>query len=194
MFRKINLAILAALVITSSATFAKKSSSRPASWATEIKAKGVDNFYKLNDGLYRGKQPSSEGFAELRKMGIKTIVNLREEDTDKDYVNGFNYVMIPMRAHDPKVEDIVSFLKVATDKTKQPIFVHCMRGADRTGYMCAMYRIVVEGWTKDAAIDEMVHGGYNFSMLICSNLVDFIKNVDVEQIKKEINLPQTAAK
>jgi protein tyrosine/serine phosphatase len=166
--------------------------SRPASWATAIEAKGVDNFYKVSDELYRGKQPSAEGFKNLKKMGIKTIVNLRTEDSDSELIKNLDlaYVTIPMNASKAKEEDIIKFLKVMTDKSRGPVFVHCRRGADRTGLMCAVYRIVVQGWSDEDAIDEMVDGGYHFSPL-CMYLKDFIRNLDIEKIKKELNIEVT---
>ena len=48
--------------------------------------------------------------------------------------------MKPWHAED---EDVVAFLKIASNTNNLPVFVHCQRGADRTGMMCAMYRIVL---------------------------------------------------
>jgi protein tyrosine/serine phosphatase len=51
--------------------------------------------------------------------------------------------------------------------------------------MSAMYRIVFQGWSKDEAIREMVEGGYGFHS-IWSNIIQYVKNVDVDKIKKEV--------
>jgi len=63
--------------------------------------------------------------------------------------------------------------------------IHCKHGADRTGLIVAMYRIVFQNWTKEQAIDEMTQGDFGFHQ-IYSNIIDFIRNVDVENIKKQI--------
>ena len=42
-----------------------------------VTAPGVPNFHKVNDGLYRGGQPSRQGFESLAKLGIKTVLDLR---------------------------------------------------------------------------------------------------------------------
>ena len=68
-----------------------------------------------------------------------------------------------------------------------PVFVHCLHGADRTGTMCAAYRVVVDGWTKQQAIDEMTKGGYGFHP-VWANLPKFIENLDVEKIKAKAGL------
>jgi protein tyrosine/serine phosphatase len=82
-------------------------------------------------------------------------------------------------------EDVVGFLKVVTDTNNLPVFVHCQRGADRTGLMCAMYRIVVCGWSKSEAIDEMKNGGFNFNPA-WHDLVSFIEKADIADIKRRV--------
>jgi hypothetical protein len=49
--------------------------------------------------------------------------------------------------------------------------------------MCAVYRIAVQDWTRDEAIEEMTKGGFGHHA-IWKNLVDFIRTLDVEQIKR----------
>lgn len=165
--------------------------SRPERWAAPVEVKGIGNFYKVSDDLFRGKQPDDEGIAKLKEMGVKTVINLRTEETDAKILEGsqITYERIPMRAKNPKEQDIIKFLQIATDKDKAPVFVHCMRGADRTGLMCAVYRIAVQGWSKEDAIEEMTKGGYRFSPL-CYKLKDYIRNLDIDKIRKEAGIEQ----
>jgi len=74
---------------------------------------------------------------------------------------------------------------LAADERRVPVFVHCEHGADRTGIACAAYRIVVQGWSKQQAIDEMVNGGYGFHR-VWGNLIDFIRDLDVEYLKRQL--------
>ncbi len=159
---------------------------RPAAWATSMELPGVPNLHKVNDGLYRGAQPTAEGLKELEKLGIKTVVNLRSAHCDKKIAGGCNLdlVSIPMYPWDVDDEEVAKFLQIVTDENCQPVFVHCQHGADRTGTMCAAYRVIVDGWTKQQAVDEMVNGGFGFHS-IWSNLPNYIKNLDVEKIEKE---------
>jgi hypothetical protein len=70
------------------------------------------------------------------------------------------------------------------------VLVHCHHGADRTGTMCALYRIAIQGWTKEDAIQEMVQGGYGFHEMWI-NLPDWIDKLDIESMKKEAGIKST---
>lgn len=149
---------------------------RPAKWAEPITLAGVPNLHKVSDGLYRSAQPTSEGMANLAAMGIKTVVNLRDRHSDLDEIGN-----LPLKtrridiftAH-MKDEYVKEFLSIVDDTSNVPVLVHCQHGADRTGTMCAMYRILRQGWTPDEAIEEMKDGGYNYHS-IWSNIPRFIR-------------------
>jgi protein tyrosine/serine phosphatase len=156
-------------------------------WAKTVTKPGLPNLHKVNDQLYRGAQPDKEGFQELAKMGIKTVICLRESDPDLKLMKEckLECVHIPMKTWDPTKAEAVKFLKTVTDKSKQPIYVHCKHGSDRTGTMCAIYRIAIDGWSKDEALKEMTKGDFGFHP-VWTNLIHFIKRLDVESIKKKV--------
>ena len=141
------------------------SADRPETWAWPVEGKpGLSNFYQVRDTLYRDAQPEKEGVAELNKMGIKTVVNLRTFNSDRDQCKeaGLDYVKISMQAWEGEDDEIVDFLKIVSDPDRQPGFVHCQHDADRTGTVCAIYRLAIESWAKEQAIEEMTQGGYGF--------------------------------
>ena len=156
-------------------------------WAVKVELEGCPNMHKVTENLYRGAQPEDEGFQSLKEYGIKTVINLRNFHSDRSELKGtgIEYAPIKMNTWEPTQEDVIEFLKTVTDKSKQPVYVHCMHGADRTGMMCAIYRIVIEGWEKDDAIKEMVEGGYNYHSM-WTGLPKFIRQLDVDEIKKEL--------
>jgi len=158
-------------------------------WAKKIDVAGVDNFHKVCHVLYRGAQPSAEGMKNLEKMGIKTIVNLRSFHSDRDEMKGAKmaYEHITMKAWHPEDKEIVRFLKIVTSKDNRPVFVHCQYGADRTGTMCALYRIAMQGWTREDAIEEMTEGGFGYHG-IWKNLVDYVEKLDIEKIKRKAGI------
>lgn len=124
--------------------------------------------------------------AELRKLGVKTVVNLRNYHADDSRLAGTGLQpehlnMTPWHASD---DESVRFLKIVTDANKLPVFVHCQRGADRTGTLCAVYRVVVCGWSKEKAIREMTEGGFGFNPA-WRNLVDYVRQMDVEKLRRE---------
>ncbi len=92
-----------------------------------------------------------------------------------------------MHAWHAENEDIVAFLKTATDPKLQPVFVHCEHGSDRTGVCVAAYRIVVQGWSKPDAIREMTEGDYGFHS-IWEDLVDYLQDMDVAAMRRKIGL------
>jgi hypothetical protein len=63
---------------------AQDATSRPAGWARKMAVAGVANFYQVTTNLYRGAQPTAKGMKQLKAMGIKTVISLREFHSDKD--------------------------------------------------------------------------------------------------------------
>jgi len=183
------LAVAAISSFTAAFASAQPSTNRPVNWAQPVQIAGVNNCFQVTSNLYRGAQPTAKGFKNLQAMGIKTAVNLRAWHSDKDKVagSGLKSVRFEMEPWRGDTEEVVQFLKVATDTNNVPAFVHCQRGADRTGMMCAMYRIAVCGWTKAQAIDEMRNGGFNFSP-IWHELITFIEKADIADIKRRAGL------
>jgi protein tyrosine/serine phosphatase len=185
------LALLGALVAAAalSAEPITSKSQHPEAWAQPITQQGLPNLHKVSDRLYRSAQPLPPGYPDLKKLGIKTIICLRNDNTDLEYApeNGLKVVHIGMRTWKPTEDQVVEFLKTATYPENQPVLVHCKHGADRTGLMCAVYRIAVDGWSKQDAIEEMTEGDFGFHS-VWQNLVRFIKKLDVEKVKKEAGL------
>ena len=159
-------------------------------WATPLSRPGLPNLHKVADGLYRGAQPEAQGFPELKKLGVKTIINLRSAHSDRGLIHdsgladdAFVYEEIPMQAWHPEQEDVVRFLRIVSDPSRGPIFVHCQHGADRTGLMMAIYRMAVQGWSRQDAIREMRDGGYGFHE-IWAGIVEFLEKLDGEAAKR----------
>jgi len=179
------MAILAAAI----PVLAQESTHRPTHWARKIEVAGVNNCFQVTTNLYRGAQPTAEGMAHLKAMGIKTVINLRAWHSDRDKIagTGLKSVRFETEPWHGDEDDVVRFLKVVTDTNNLPAFVHCERGADRTGMMCAMYRIVVCGWTKPDAIAEMKNGGFGFNP-VWQELITFVEKADVDKIKRAAGL------
>ena len=176
------------------ATKAVPAKPRPANWAQPVTLAGAPNLHKVGDTLYRGAQPTAEGMKNLSSMGVATVVSLRAFNSDEDELKGLSMRnhRIRMKTWHPEYEDVVKFLKIATDPAQAPVFVHCQHGADRTGTMCAIYRIAVQGWTKEEALREMREGGYGFHE-IWGNLPAWIAKLDVGKLRKDAGIADPAA-
>jgi protein tyrosine phosphatase (PTP) superfamily phosphohydrolase (DUF442 family) len=166
---------------------------RSARWAQPRDVPGLPNLHKVSDNLYRCAQPTAEGFKKLDSLGIKTVVNLRSFHSDDKLLSGVTvrHEQIPMKAWHPEEEDVVRFLRIVNNPKRVPVLVHCQHGADRTGTMCAIYRIAVQGWSKDEALREMRDGGYGFYG-VWQDLVQFIDGLDIEKIKREAGIKSPA--
>ena len=122
---------------------------------------GLENFHRVNDQLYRGAQPSEQGFISLAKLGVKTVLDLREFDgrslAEKRMVEaaGMRYFNVPLQGtNTPSPEVVAKALSLLNQKDAGPVFVHCRRGADRTGTIIACYRIAHDGWQPGKALRE----------------------------------------
>ena len=166
-------------------------SERPATWAVRLEKTGLANFYQVGPKLYRGAQPTATGLAELEKLGIKTVVNLRAFHSDDSKLKNtrLEHARFYMKTWHGEDEDVIRFLKIATSPDRQPVFVHCQHGSDRTGVMCATYRLAVQDWTKEEALREMTQGGYGFHPE-WQNLIHYIQKLDVAKIRREAGLPE----
>jgi len=158
-------------------------------WAERIELPGLPNLHKVSKELYRGAQPTAEGMKQLEKLGIKTVINLRSLHSDRDEMKGtaLSYEHISMTTWNVEDKDVIRFLQIVTDSSRTPVFVHCQHGADRTGTMCAIYRIAVQDWSKDEAVEEMTKGGFGFHS-IWQNLPNYIRNLDVQKVKHKANM------
>ena len=162
---------------------------RPDNWAQPVSLAGVPNLFKVSDDLYRSAQPDSQGMKNLKQLGIKTVVNLRSFHTDQDEIGNTGPAgeQIYMVAWHPEKEEAVRFLKIVSDSTRTPVLVHCQHGSDRTGTMCAIYRVAVQGWSKEEAIAEMTEGGFGFHQIF-ANLPIWIRVMDIWRIRKEAGI------
>ena len=121
----------------------------------------LSNFQQVSDSLCRGAQPSDEGFRELAKAGVHTVVDLRgaggRSSREAELVRslGMQYINVPLSGYQaPTAVEVSKVMAVLNDPKAGEIFVHCRRGADRTGTILAMYRIEHDHWSNRQALDE----------------------------------------
>jgi tyrosine-protein phosphatase SIW14 len=130
---------------------------------------GIPNAGKINDAFFRGAQPRKQGLAELIKLGVSIIVDLRGEGPDKVAWEraqaeslGMRFVHIPVSGWSPPTDaQVAQFLALFREDPKQRIFLHCRFGHDRTGVFVAAYRMAMEKWSAEQAMKEMYFFGFN---------------------------------
>jgi len=148
---------------------------------TRLHAKGLPNFGEVTPTLYRGGQPSSEGFAALKNTGIDVVVDLRggsSKDEEAAVTKlGMQYISIPSHCPFPKDEPFAKFLRVLQDNPGKKVFVHCRLGDDRTGMAVASYRMAEEGWSADEAMKEMKKFGFSaVHHAMCPGMAEYEEN------------------
>jgi protein tyrosine/serine phosphatase len=120
----------------------------------------IQNFGQISENYYRGAQPEGQGYNDLAALGVKTVINLINDEKADEAATvqrmGMKYVHIPMTTSTPPTsEQIKQFLSLVEDPAQQPVFVHCVGGKHRTGVMTAIYRMTEDGWNADQAFKEM---------------------------------------
>lgn len=165
---------------------------RPANWGDSVIETKLDNLYLVDKGIYRSEQPEHENVNNLKSLGIKEVLNLREYHSDEDDLENANFIFhrIKMNTGNISEKQLIAALQIMKNR-KGPILIHCWHGSDRTGVTIATYRIVFNNWSKAQAIDEMVNGGYGYHSNIYPELVSLLQNLNIPKIKKELGLIKT---
>lgn len=127
---------------------------------------GVENFHEIDQKVYRGAQPTEEGIQSLAQLGVKVVLDLRAHDRrsaeEERMVEaaGMRYVNVPMTGMKPPTEaETSTVLALLEDPAAGPVFVHCKRGADRTGAVIAAYRVDHDRWDNTQALNEAMSDG-----------------------------------
>ena len=130
---------------------------------------GIHNFYKVDEHVYRGAQPTEEGIRYLAKIGVKAVIDLREPGVrgrnEERIVTaaGMTYINVPMTGlAAPTEAEVTKILGILENASSGPVFVHCMRGMDRTGAVIASYRIDHDKWDNPRALKEAMANGMSF--------------------------------
>ena len=158
---------LPALCLTLLAAFAlpqaqadEATPARPAQWAQPVAVQY--NLYQMSPTLYRSALPDGEAQALLENLKIGTVINfLKEPDETWLKTPGVLQVQLPYRTNHVDDADVLAALRaIQTAQARGPVLMHCKHGVDRTGLMAAMYRVVVQDWSKEDALKEMTQGGF----------------------------------
>jgi uncharacterized protein (TIGR01244 family) len=142
-------------------------------FAQDLEVPGVPNFHQVNQHIYRGGQPSAEAWSGLAKLGVKVVVDLRREDEHSASEEakaveaaGMKYINVPMRGIVAPTDEQVSKVLALFDASDQtPVFVHCKRGADRTGTVVACYRMEHDQWDNHKAFKEAKSLGMSWTQI-----------------------------
>ena len=163
---------------------------RPANWAQPLMLEGVPNLFRITPNLYRSEQPTSLGFRNLEKLGVRTVIDLRWFNDDRKEAAGtlLRTERVKILTWDIDDHHVIAVMRLLKDPANGPYLIHCQHGADRTGLMSAMYRMLEQGWTAEDAIAELVGGGYGYHSM-WSNILRYLRSADVDRLRAAIAAP-----
>jgi protein tyrosine/serine phosphatase len=159
---------------------------RKSEWAAPVEQS--TNLFRITPVLYRSAQFSQKDVALVKSLGIQTVVSLRNFHDDDRLLRGSGVKIKRVGINTWAVGDkhVIAALKAIKAAEKDgPVLLHCLHGADRTGLVSAMYRILYQGWTKDQALQELTEGGYGYHAL-WKNIPTYLRAVDVEKIRTAV--------
>ncbi|MDR0247481.1 MAG: dual specificity protein phosphatase family protein [Burkholderiales bacterium] len=165
---------------------------RHPSWAVLIDKKY--NFHQVTPLFYRSAQFDKKQVAKLAELKIQTVINLRNHHSDDSILagSGITAVRVPMNTGNIGDEEVVKALRaIRQAKAKGPFLLHCQHGADRTGLITAMYRMLYQGWTRAQALDEMQNGGYGYHA-IWRNIPAYIEQANLDKIRRLVEAEPTS--
>lgn len=126
----------------------------------------------IDERFATGGQPTSDAFAKLASSGFRSVLNLRtasegvDLDRERELVEkaGMRYLSIPVVGSAPKPEQAAEFVKAAQEPENHPMLIHC-GSANRVGGFWMIYRVLVQGWPEDKAIEEAARIGLTSPVL-----------------------------
>jgi protein tyrosine/serine phosphatase len=165
---------------------------RPKEWAMPVLLDGAPNLHRVEEKFFRSAQPDAQGFKGLSTThGVRTVISLRAFNSDEPLTSGLGLKLVRIRINTWNIQrdDVVAALQNLRRASRDaPILLHCQHGADRTGMITALYRVLYQGWSKVAALDEMQNGMFGYHA-VWGNIPRFIRRVDVEQLRRDVGVP-----
>ena len=185
-------AVISLIALSSTTSFAQQFAPESTAQPTV----SIKNFGQMDDRFFRGGQPKADEYRELAAIGVKTVIDLRNDP--KDYAKttaealGMRYVNIAMSDKDyPPAAKIAEFLKLVDDPSTGKFYVHCAGGRHRTGVMGAVYRFNHYNWNYDQAYAEMKKYDF-YTRWGHGKMKDFVKDYAVNFPTKSPNGAATA--
>ena len=133
--------------------------------ATPKMTHGIPNLDEVERGIWRGGQPTDEGWRWLVSAGVNRVVKLNPPNEADDTVArllGLEVLDLPISLT-AQITGVPSpaRLDAAVAAIQPGTFIHCTHGEDRTGLVLGLWRVRECGWTKRRAHAEMLDHGFH---------------------------------
>jgi hypothetical protein len=136
-------------------------------WGQKPPPPEVPNLAQVEPGIWRGGQPTEQGWRDLRSLGITNVVKLNLESEGSDAAAermGMKIFSAPITLPEQlgiKKASPQEIERVLTAVPAKGTFIHCEHGQDRTGLFVAIWRVQRDGWAKADAEKEMLAHGFH---------------------------------
>ena len=185
---KILIILTALCIVACSTTTPSTPPQNTAHRATEVGKE--TNLYRLDDKLFRSEQLTEKDYELLRKNNINTLINLRFFDRNDDRQafgkTSLTLVNTPLLTWSITPQEVARVLwQIEQHQRNGAVLIHCYHGADRTGLISAMYRVVYQNWELSEAKREMMQGPYGFHS-VWKNIEGFFTEKNINEIKQEL--------
>ena len=142
------------------------------------------NLHQMTPTLYRSALPDERALPLLQTLKIATVINfLPESDAQWLQSSDIKQVQLSYRTNHVDDSDVLAAIRaIQAAEVDGPVLMHCKHDADRTGLMAAMYRVVVQGWSKEDALNEMTLGGFGSSNGFKDG-VRYMMRADVDKLR-----------
>jgi len=121
----------------------------------------LHNVFRATPKIFSGSSPDNEaGFAEIAKLGVKTMVSVDggrpDVETAKKF--GLKYIHLPIGYDGIPSNRVVELVKAA-QTLEGPIYVHCHHGLHRGPAAVAVMCEAVAGWSTNLAEQWLKRAG-----------------------------------
>lgn len=154
----------------------------PADWAQPVDKSF--NLYRMSPTLYRSALPDGADLPLLEQLKVKTVVSFIKGD-DRAWIGQQPIETVSFPTHADRVDDadVLKVLRILQSAEQRgPVLMHCKHGSDRTGLFSAMYRTVIQGWSKDDALKEMTTAGFG-SADDMEDAIAYVRKADIGQLR-----------
>ncbi|MBD1553527.1 tyrosine-protein phosphatase [Pseudomonas typographi] len=152
------------------------------------------NLFQMSPTLYRSALPTLQNASTLQGLGVRTVVSFIKDD-DHAWSKDPSIRLLSQPLHADRVTDdevLQALRTVRAAQAQGPVLIHCKHGNNRTGIVAAMYRIVVEGWPREAALAEMQNGGFG-SEDDMAEAANYVRHADVQAISQALDRGEACA-
>jgi protein tyrosine/serine phosphatase len=166
---------------------------RDPAWAEPLDASM--NLHRVTPTLFRSARLDADDLPQLRSLGIRTVLSLRNFHSDQELLRGSGIRAVRLGANTWAVGDrhvVATMRALRAAEREGPVLLHCLHGADRTGMMVAMYRMLYQNWPRERALAELRHGGYGYHA-VWLNIERYLERVDLARIRSAIDAADGAA-